>query len=77
MRLRLSDRRVFQLNYAHNGLPLAAEVGQRDVDGEVVLAIFQCDNAFVVCTPSRGGAVGSPILVGKADVRTVEDFRVA
>jgi len=48
-----SDRRVFSVRYRHNGVEALAQVGEHDIDGEVILAIFE-SVAYVVCTPNRG-----------------------
>jgi len=50
-----------------------AQVGEHDIDGEIILAIFESET-YVVCTSSRGGFRGDPILVGKREVSSVEYF---
>ena len=66
---------LFQLNYRHNGVPLVAEIGAQDPDtGEQVLFILESSAVYLVCTASRGVRRGTPILVGKADARTVQPF---
>ena len=70
----VSDRRIFQINYQHDGKPYVAEVGVSDPQtGERVLVILESD-AYLVCTANRGVAGGQPILVGRHEVRTIEDF---
>jgi hypothetical protein len=70
----VSDRRIFQINYQHNGRPYVAEVGLPDArTGETLLVILE-SNAYLVCTENRGVVRGEPIIVGREQVRTVEDF---
>ena len=72
----VADRRIFQLNYQHDGKPYVAEVGKPDPrTGETVLVILE-SNAYLVCTAGRGVARGEPILVGREEVRTITDFNV-
>ncbi|RYU14845.1 hypothetical protein [Nocardioides iriomotensis] len=70
----VTDRRIFQLNYHHEGKPFVAEVGKPDPrTGETVLVILE-SNAFLVCTRNRGVVRGEPILVGDEEVRTITEF---
>ena len=63
----VSDRRVFRVEFVHNGQELAAEVGQTEpLEGEQCIAILE-SNSFLVCTPNRGVDRGFPILVGDPD----------
>ncbi|MBZ5736926.1 hypothetical protein [Nocardioides mangrovi] len=72
----VTDRRIFQINYHHEGKPYVAEVGEPDPrTGETVLAILE-SNAFLVCTRNRGVVRGEPILIGPEEVRTITDFTV-
>ncbi len=68
-----TDRRVFSIRYRHNGIEALAQVGERDIDGEVILAIFE-STTYVVTTPNRGGFRGDPILVGREKVSGVIFF---
>jgi len=86
------SKRIFRLEYVHNGKEWEAEVGQphpyghpttweyvpdySDAKaGEWVVAILECDpGPFLVCTHNRGVVRGEPILVGDAEVRTIEYF---
>jgi len=69
----LTESRIFAVRYRHNGKEALAQVGERDIDGEIVLAIFE-SNAYVVCTPNRGGFRGDPILIGTDEASDVERF---
>ena len=71
------DRQVFKLQYTHDGKEYCAEVGQRDLPtGEPVIAILHEPGRrlYHVCTTNRGVVRGGSILVGEADVWSVEDF---
>jgi len=69
----ISDWRILSVRYRHNGSECLAQVGEHDIDGEIVLAILD-SVAYVVCTPNRGGFRGDPILVGKSDTSDVVYF---
>lgn len=56
--------KIAKLNYSFNGTHFEAEVGQKEeISGEPVIAILKVPNAFLVYTPSRGVAEGTPIYV--------------
>lgn len=70
-----TERQVYRVVYQHNGRELIATVGEKDVDGETVIAILEAYNPgpiYMVCTPNRGVVRGAPILAG--DVLAVVDF---
>jgi hypothetical protein len=70
----VSDRRIFRIEYFHNGKEHKAEVGTlTDVNHEEVIAILEC-NSYFVCTPTRGVVKGMPILVGTDEITSIEDF---
>ncbi|WP_263588658.1 hypothetical protein [Sphingopyxis sp. GC21] len=61
--------RIRALSWQHNGKDFAGEVGKPmpsyyEVGSEPILAIFDCGDHFKICTPSRGGVRGDPILAG-------------
>ncbi len=68
-----TPRRVFSLRYRHNGVQALAQVGERDIDGETILAIFE-SVSYVVCTPNRGAFRGDPILIGRDEASNVVFF---
>ena len=67
------ERRVFALRYRHNGTEALAQVGEHDIDGEIILAIFD-SVSYVVCTPNRGAFRGDPIVIGREEVSYVIYF---
>jgi hypothetical protein len=69
-----TDRRIYSVDYTHNGVPGRAEVGKHDpLSEELVLAIFE-SRTYLVCTPTRGGNGGEPRLVGRPEVQSVAEF---
>lgn len=74
---KLDNRRVYYLAGIHNGKAFEAKVGHSfEVLREVVIAILHdaSRNLYLVCTPSRGVAQGTPYLVGASEVGVVRDF---
>jgi hypothetical protein len=86
----VTERRMFALEYVHNGWRYRAEVGQRESrtrdgvngrhalesTGEPVLAILEAPESrcYLVCTPNRGVLRGAPILVGFNEVTRATGF---
>jgi hypothetical protein len=68
----VTAERISGLSWTHNGKEMSCEVGgplpsyYRTGD-EIVLAILDCGSFFKVCTQSRGGLRGEPVLAGKDD----------
>ena len=70
----ITDRRIFSLNYTHEGRKYHSEVGKTDDRvGEKVIAILE-SNTYLVCTQNRGVVRGGPVLVGKMEATRVIDF---
>lgn len=70
-----NERRIYSVAYRHNGRNYVSTVGEREPEGEVVIAIFETfnpDPLYMICTRSRGVVTGDPILAG--DARVVVDF---
>jgi hypothetical protein len=75
----ITDRRIYQLDYTHNGRDYRSRVGTTEAGiGEPVIAILEAsggaERLFYVCTPNRGVLRGGPLLVGGREVRAVTDF---
>lgn len=65
-----SSHRIHKLKWWHNGKEMYCEVGSPlpsyyRTGQEPVLAIFDCGHVYKICTPSRGGLGGEPVLAGK------------
>lgn len=70
----VTNRRIFGLNYTHEGKKYYSEVGKLDDRvNEEVIAILESYTYFV-CTPNRGVLRGGPVLVGKEEVNRIIDF---
>jgi hypothetical protein len=71
----ITERRIFRIEYIHNGIRHEAEVGAiSTANGEEVMAILE-SFMYLVCTPSRGVARNTlPIYVGIHDTIFIEDF---
>lgn len=66
---KISQRRVYEIHYPHNGDDLVATVGGREpLTRGLVLMIFE-GPTFLICTPRRGVPWVSevPVLVGVPD----------
>ncbi|AFY33643.1 hypothetical protein [Calothrix sp. PCC 7507] len=66
----ITEKRIWQLQWRDNEIDIEAEVGKPlpssfQSGKELVLAIFDCENLYKICTLSRGGVKGEPILVEK------------
>ncbi|MFZ3235132.1 MAG: hypothetical protein WA417_18140 [Stellaceae bacterium] len=76
----LDDRRIFRIEYRHNQKRFCAQVGEPEQrEGGMVLAILKRRDygLYLVCTPDRGAARGSPILVGENEITSLVDFDAA
>jgi hypothetical protein len=70
----IADHRIFSLDLYDKGRPCHLEVGKpAPMNGELVIAIFD-SNAFLVCTRNRGVAKGEPIMLGKHEPFSVQEF---
>jgi hypothetical protein len=66
----ITEKRIWKLRWRDNGTDLECEIGKPlpssyQTGKELVLAIFDCENSYRICTLTRGGVKGEPILVGK------------
>lgn len=63
----VSDRRIYEIHYEHNGDSLVATVDQPEpLTKAPVIAILE-SNSYLICTPERGVLRGMPILAGQPD----------
>ena len=69
------SRRIFAVDYMHEGTLHHMEVGKPDrVSGDMVFAILQVNDGFVVCTNIQGVFEGIPIFLRYEEVHLVVDF---
>lgn len=71
----LIDRRIFSIDFKHDGVLYHSEVGKDDPRvKEPVVAILESTGLFYVCTPNRGVARGEPVFVGTNEIIKIIDF---
>lgn len=72
---KVSNARIRQITVIRNGKATTDTVGERSsLNGEIVVAIFDADTVYLVCTAFRGVARGEPMLAGKWQTQHVEYF---
>jgi hypothetical protein len=69
----LTERRIYSLQFRDKGRVSVATVGNT-YDGKTVIAIFESQGLYYVCTPDRGVMSSMPYMVGTDEVLGVEDF---
>ncbi|HEY4965819.1 MAG TPA: hypothetical protein VII28_05435 [Puia sp.] len=66
---------ISKIEYDHAGKKEIAEVNEViGINGEMVMLIFECENQFLICTPSRGVAGGEPIIIGRNEIIQISYF---
>jgi hypothetical protein len=68
-----TERRICSLRFRDTKGVSLATVGDT-YDEEIVVAIFESQGFYYICTPTRGVLSSVPYLVGADDVIAVEDF---
>ncbi|MBE9104636.1 hypothetical protein IQ229_06690 [Nostoc cf. edaphicum LEGE 07299] len=75
----ITEKRIWKLQWRDREIDMKCEVGKPlpssyQTGKELVLAIFECENLCKICTLTRGGVKGEPILVGKNSVSSATYF---
>lgn len=71
----ITDRRIYEITFEQDPEPYTARVGEvLESINETVIVILETTNMYLICTPSRGGRRGMPVLVGKPHTLSVVDF---
>jgi hypothetical protein len=71
----IADTRIRVVEWSRVDRSFRAVVGRRfQPAGDVVLAILESPDHYLVCTPGRGFLRAVPLLVGKAEVTSRELF---
>ena len=66
---------ISKIEYAGNSHKETVEVSEASMmNGETVMLIFETENEFLVCTPSRGIAEGEPIIIDRSQTIQVTYF---
>lgn len=64
-----TDERIYSIEFTRDGVNYKETVGQpSQVNGEVVIAILQCNGIYHICTNNRGVARNEPMLASADDV---------
>ena len=72
---KLTDKKIQSITTSHNGKVYKETVGAiTPANGELVIAILECEQVYLVCTPSRGVIRDMPMMVGKHDAENVIEF---
>lgn len=66
----ITQKRIWKLSWVENGVNMESEVGRPLpfpylTGQELVLAIFDCENLYKICTLTHGAVKGTPVLVVK------------
>ena len=71
----ITDKKIQSIFTHHNGKEYKEEVGQKTpANGELVVAILECENVYLVCTPNRGVLRDMPMMVGKHNAENIIEF---
>lgn len=71
----VSNDRIYSISYKHNGVCFSATTGEEEPrTKEIVVAIIKTEQLYFVCTPNHDVLQGSPIFVGKNEIRKVIKF---
>ena len=64
----IPERRIYQIDYSHNGTKMRATVGEPADDyyreEGPVIALLKNESCLAICTKDRGVVRGTPIFVG-------------
>jgi len=77
MGAKLSPRRIYRLEFVHEGKAYTATVGEtfERLDERVIAILLDTvRDLYFICTPNRGVLRGDPYLAGSSEIRSVEDF---
>ena len=66
----ITEKRIWKLQWLDNGMNLECEVGKPlpslyQTGKELVLAIFECETLYKICTLTHGAVKGKPVLIAK------------
>ena len=75
----ITEKRIWKLQWRDREIDMECEVGKAlpssyQTGKELVMAIFECENLYKICTLSRGGVKGEPILVSKNSLSSATYF---
>jgi hypothetical protein len=70
----LSEERIYKIIYREGSQLKSETVGAASTSGDIVLAIFQNDIGYFVCTYSTGAVWGEPTVIQFQVVDSAEKF---
>ncbi|MEH2232249.1 MAG: hypothetical protein V7K71_21925 [Nostoc sp.] len=75
----ITEKRIWKLQWRDREIDMECEVGKAlpssyQTGKELVMAIFECENLYKICTLTRGGVKGEPILVSKNSLSSATYF---
>jgi hypothetical protein len=75
----IPQKRIWKLSWLENGVNIESQVGKPlpplyPTGKELVLAIFECQNLYKICTLTHGAVKGKPVLVAKSPHSSVTYF---
>ncbi|MCC5642339.1 hypothetical protein LC607_05120 [Nostoc sp. CHAB 5824] len=75
----ITEKRIWKLQWRDREIDVECEIGKPlpsfyQTGKELVMAIFECENLYKICTLTHGGVKGEPILVGKNSVSSATYF---
>jgi hypothetical protein len=77
MKATISPERIYKLDFAHEGRPYTATVGEvfpRLREPVVAILFDTTKKCYLICTANRGVARGEPYLTGHEEMRNIEYF---
>jgi hypothetical protein len=78
MKASISPERIYKLDFAHEGRPFTATVGEvfpRLRETVVAILFDTTKKCYLICTANRGVARGEPYLSGHEEKRNIEYFK--
>ncbi|WP_334937149.1 hypothetical protein [Nostoc sp.] len=75
----ITEKRIWKLQWRDREIDMECEVGKPlpssyQTRKELVMAIFECENFYKICTLTHGGIKGEPILVSKNSLSSATYF---
>lgn len=70
-----NDARIYEIAFEDNGQTITETVGKHSsIASEPIVAIFETEDVYLICTTNRGILRGMPLLAGKWATVRAEPF---